>query len=193
MSELKTSRPFQERFLDGYDRSQLRQEVQKVKPKRFQGLRKKYATWALGGALALGGLGVPLKMTASAPAASQGTPPQPTPPKAPPQQSDIQKDLNTAQQIASQVTGGVTGAVQTVAQTAEQAPVQIAQTVAKAPQQVANLAEQTKEKFSKTQIPFGSIIYSEAKKNNLPPELVAAVAHTESKFKPTARSGGKIG
>ena len=58
MPEPKTSRPFQERFLDGYDRSQLREEVQKVKPKRFGSLRKKYATWALGGALALGGIGL---------------------------------------------------------------------------------------------------------------------------------------
>src|SRR5579884_1875214 len=104
MTDLKTSRPFQERFLDGYDRSQLRQEVQKVKPKRFQGLRKKYATWALGGALALGGLGVPLKMATATPhAAAQVKPPQPQSPEAsppqatqapeaPPQQSDIQKD-----------------------------------------------------------------------------------------------------
>src|SRR5436309_1074682 len=81
MAEIKTSRPFQERFLDGFDRSQLRQEVQKVK-----------------------------------------------------------------------------------------------------------------QNFFKTEVPFGSIIYSEAKKNNLPPELVAAVAHTESKFVPTARSGaGAVG
>src|SRR5690242_15829842 len=62
MSEIKTSRPFKERFLNGFDRSQLRQEVQSVKPKRFQGLRKKYATWALGASLALGGVGVPMKM-----------------------------------------------------------------------------------------------------------------------------------
>ena len=59
MREPKTSRPYQERFLDGFDRSQLRQEVQKVKPKRS--LRQKYATWALGGALALGGVGIPMK------------------------------------------------------------------------------------------------------------------------------------
>lgn len=194
MPELKTSRPFQERFLDGYDRSQLRQEVQKVKPKRFMGLRKKYATWALGGALALGGLGVPLKMATTAPSTAHVKPPRPEPPQAPSQQSDIQKDLNTAQQIANQVTGGVTGAVQTVAQTAAQAPVAIAQTVEQAPKQVANIAEQAKADFFRTQVPFGSLIYSEAKKNDLPPELVAAIAHAESKFQPTARSGaGAIG
>ncbi|HET7710362.1 MAG TPA: hypothetical protein VFL80_00380, partial [Thermoanaerobaculia bacterium] len=57
MGELKTKRPYQERFLDGFDRSQLRREVQKVKP-RFAGLKKTYATWALGASLALGGIGV---------------------------------------------------------------------------------------------------------------------------------------
>ena len=45
MPEIKTSRPFQQRFLDGYDRSELRAEVQKVKPKRrLKGFRKKSAT-----------------------------------------------------------------------------------------------------------------------------------------------------
>jgi hypothetical protein len=57
MSDVKTSRPFQERLLDGFDRSQLRQEVQKVKPRRLQGLRRKYATFALGASLAFAGLG----------------------------------------------------------------------------------------------------------------------------------------
>jgi len=194
MTELKTSRPFQERFLDGYDRSQLRQEVQKVKPKRLSSLRKKYASWALGSALALGSLGVPLKIaTATHTQATNPQPPQP-PQNQPPQQAQITNDLATAKKIADQVAGGVTGAVSTVAQTAEQAPAQIAQTVMQAPQKVVNIAEQAKENFFKTQVPFGSLIYSEAKKNNLPPELVAAVAHTESKFQPTARSGaGAIG
>src|SRR3954471_3656123 len=62
MPEIKTSRPFKERFLNGFDRSELRQEVQSVKPKRFKGLRKKYATWALGASLAFGGIGAPMKM-----------------------------------------------------------------------------------------------------------------------------------
>jgi len=142
MTELKTSRPFQERFLDGYDRSQLRQEVQKVKPKRLTGLRKKYASWALGGALALGSLGVPLKMaTATHTTAADPQPPQGQPPQAqPPQQTEIANDLATAKQIADQVTGGVQGAVKTVAQTAVQAPAEIAQTVAQAPEKVANVA-----------------------------------------------------
>jgi len=199
MTELKTSRPFQERFLDGFDRSQLRQEVQKVKPKRFGSLRKKYAGWALGGALALGSLGVPLKMATVTHATDTAPNPQSPQPaqNQPPQQAQIDHDLATAKQIADQVTGGVTGAVTTVAQTAAQAPAQIAKTVMQAPKEVVNIAEQAeqaKENFFKTQVPFGSLIYSEAKRNNLPPELVAAVAHTESKFQPTARSGaGAIG
>src|SRR5258708_37738183 len=63
MREIKTGRPYQERFLDGYDRHELRREVQKVKPsKRFSGLRKKTASWALGASLALGGIGIPLEI-----------------------------------------------------------------------------------------------------------------------------------
>src|SRR5437899_1669644 len=205
MADLKTSRPFQERFLDGYDRSQLRQEVQKVKPKRS--LRKRYASWALGGALALGGIGIPMRaghmlQTTQAGARQR---PQRAPETQPPRPEQIASDLKTATQIATEVSDGVQGAVSTVAQTAAQAPAQIAQTVAQAPAQiaqtvaqapekVAQIADKVKENFFKTQIPFGSLIYSEAMKNNLAPELVAAVAHTESKFVPTARSGaGAIG
>jgi len=56
------------------------------------------------------------------------------------------------------------------------------------------ITDEVRRAFFQTQVPFGSIIFNEAKKNNLPPELVAAVVHTESKFVPTARSGaGAIG
>jgi soluble lytic murein transglycosylase-like protein len=192
MGEVKTSRPFRERFLDGYDRSQLREEVQKVKRKRGS-LRKKYATWALGGALALGALGIPLKMGSTLTTTSDTVKPQPPTTPAQPK-GQIAADLQTAKQIADQVAGGVQGAVTTVADTAKAAPAAIAETVVQAPQKVVDVAEQVKENFFKTQVPFGSIIYSEAKKNDLPPELVAAVVQQESKFIPTARSGaGAIG
>lgn len=192
MAQPKTSRPFQERFLDGYDRSQLRQEVQKVKPRRLSGMRKKYAGWALGGALALGGIGVPLKlgsMFKSTEASSAGqTTGQPVPGQ------QIAGDLQAAKQIADQVAGGVTSAVTTVAQTPVKVAEQVAQTVVQAPEKVAQMAEDVKASFFNKEVPFGSIIYAEAKKNDLPPELVAAVVHTESKFVPTARSSaGAIG
>jgi len=196
MPEIKTSRPFQERFLDGYDRSQLRAEVQRVKPKRFQGFKKKYATWALGASLAFGGLGVPMKMISDAqhkPTAAETAPPE-TPA---PSEGAIQGDLDQANSIASQVAGGVQAvaggvqqAVGTVAEVAK-APVQAA---VEAPKQIGLMTEQVKEQFFKAKVPFGSIIYNEAKKNNISPELVAAVAHTESKFQPTARSNrGAVG
>ncbi len=192
MSEPKTSRPFQERFLDGYDRSQLRQEVQKVKPKRFGSLRKKYTTWALGGAIALGGIGMPMKMLKSAGSGSRSEPAQTTAEQ--PVSQQIAGDLKMAQQIANQVAGGVQVAVKSVAETAATAPKQIAETVVKAPQEVVNVAEQVKENFFKKEVPFGSIIFNEAKKNSVAPELVAAVVHAESKFKPTARShAGAVG
>jgi len=196
MNELKTSRPFQERFLDGFDRSELRNEVQKVKPRRLSGLRRKYAGWALGASLALGGIGIPLKVSnllQSAEAKAHANPeatvekPIPDPPDT---KAQIANDLATAKQIADQVSGGVTGAVNDVATTVASAPAQVAQ----APQAIANVAEQVRQRFFQKEVPFGGIIYDEAKKNDLPPELVAAVVHTESKFVPTARSSrGAVG
>jgi len=41
-----------------------------------------------------------------------------------------------------------------------------------------------KEQFFSTQVPYGSIIYREAVRNNLSPELVAAVVEAESDFRP---------
>jgi soluble lytic murein transglycosylase-like protein len=41
-----------------------------------------------------------------------------------------------------------------------------------------------KEEFFRRQIPYGAIIYREARRNDLPPELVAAMVHTESDFRP---------
>jgi len=195
MAELKTSRPFQERFLDGFDRSELRREVQRTKPRSLKGLRKKYATWALGGAIALGGVGAPLKMIQSSHATSASAS-NTAPEKATSINTGIQSDLNQAKSIAEQVAGGVQAAANGV-QAATQAPLdavaeapaKVADVLVQAPQKIVQTAEAAKENFFKTQVPFGSIIYNEAKKQNLPPELVAAVVHTESKFKPNARSG----
>jgi soluble lytic murein transglycosylase-like protein len=197
MAEVKTARPYKERFLDGYDRHQLRQDVQKVKPKWSSGLRKKYASWALGGALAIGGMGIPIKMGTMLQKADGNKSGLPTA-DAQPSSADIASDLNAAQQIANEVAGGVTDAAKAVATTAVNAPAQVAQKMAsdvvEAPERVVKAADTVKEAFFKKEVPFGSLIYSEAKKNNLPPELVAAVVHTESKFNPTARShAGAVG
>jgi soluble lytic murein transglycosylase-like protein len=200
MSNVKTSRPFQERFLDGFDRSQLRVEVQKVKPRRSQGLRRKYATLALGASLAFAGLGVPMKMIQDAQhsggAAELGA-------KAHGDdanrlvQTAIDSDLQQSKSIADQVAGGVkavAGGVQAAAATVESAASVPLQVAVQAPQQLRSITEQVRQRFFNTQVPFGSIIYSEAKKNDLPPELVAAVVNTESKFIPTARSNrGAVG
>lgn len=201
MPEPKTTRPFQQRFLDGYDRSQLRQEVQKVKPARFSGLKKKYATWALGASLAFGGIGVPMKMVHDAQPKTTETGGQRADAAAASPDAGINSDLATAKNIAAQVAGGVqavangvTGVAQSPLATVAQAPQQIAKAVVNAPAAVATTADTVKEHFFKTQVPFGSIIYDEAKKNDISPELVAAVVHTESKFVPTARSqAGAVG
>ena len=198
MSEIKTSRPFQERFLDGYDRSQLRQEIQKVHGSRPSSLRKKYATWALGASLALGGIGIPMKVGNLLQNANDvqsgkqpGTQAQPWDGSDRPIGTEIAGDLRVAGQIAAQVAGGVTGAVHEVAQTVANPAIA---KVAEVPQAVASASETIRERFFQREVPFGSIIYSEAKKNDISPELVAAVVHTESKFVPTARShAGAIG
>ncbi len=44
--------------------------------------------------------------------------------------------------------------------------------------------ELVKEAFFKSRVPYGSIIYREAKRNGLDPEFVAAVVKTESDFRP---------
>ena len=182
MTEIKTTRPFQERLLDGYDRSDLRREVQKVRPSKGANLRKRYATWALGASLALGGLGVPMKMIQS-PAASRSAGESTA-------ESSLIDDLRAAERIASQVVGGVRAAVGGVEAVAS-APMSA---VVEAPRELAMVTEVAKEKFFRTEVPFGSIIYNEAKKNDIDPALVAAVVQAESRFKPTARSNrGAIG
>src|SRR5688572_11064657 len=187
MPELKTNRRFEERFLDGFDRSQLRQEVQKVKPRKFTGLRKKYATWALGASLAIGSIGAPMKMIQNAHETTAGQSEQK--PGSTALQGALSDDLRAAQSIAQQVAGGVVGGVEAVAKGAEAAVTSPLKTVAEATQKLAVISEQAKQQFFHTEVPFGQIIYQEAKKNNLRPELVAAVVQAESRFKPTARSG----
>lgn len=50
------------------------------------------------------------------------------------------------------------------------------------------ISERVREEFFRTEIPYGSVIYDEAKRNGLAPELVAAIVKTESDFRPALRS-----
>src|SRR5450759_2257344 len=154
MAGLKTTRPFQQRFLDGFDRSQLRQEVEKVKPRRFQKLRNKYVGWALGASLAVGGMGAPLLTIHDSHNQTQG-------PKTRERTASsdtgvsaaIMGDLKAAQSIASKVAGGVG----VVAQGVEKGVVQAARAplaaVAAPPQQLAQVAEDAKAHFFATNVP----------------------------------------
>ena len=191
MGELQTKRPYQERFLDNFDRSDLRRHVEAVKPKKhgLQALKKKYATLALGASLALGGMGIPLKMLQKSPTPPGGPLETPVTSVVPIDQA-LAGDLEAAESIAKQVAGGV-GAVAGGVAAVAQSPLE---TVAEAPKKLAIVSEKVREDFFHKEVPFGSIIYREAKKNNLRPELVAAVVQAESRFKPTARSGaGAVG
>ena len=193
MPELKTKRPYQERFLEGFDRSQLRREVEAVKPsKRLGALRRKYATLALGASLALGGIGVPLKMMKQDAPGTAGSGSQRTIASATASalDSELARDIRAARSIANEVAGGVEAAVEGV-EAAASSPLSA---VTEAPKKLGLLSEKVREEFFHKEVPFGKIIYNEAKKNNVRPELVAAVVQAESRFKPTARSGaGAVG
>jgi soluble lytic murein transglycosylase-like protein len=189
MSELRTRRPYQERFLDNYDRSQLRRQVQAIKPSRLSGIKKKFVPWALGASLAIGGIGAPLKMVQQGHRGSAGAA-QTNAEDAPSLDDALEGDLEAAQSIAKQVAGGVSA----VASGVEKAASSPLAAVAEAPKTLTVISEQVRKDFFHREVPFGSIIYKEAKKNNIRPELVAAVVQAESKFKPAARSGaGAIG
>jgi len=189
---MTTKRPFQERFLDNYERAQLRREVEAVKPRRrFENLRRKSATWALGASLALGGIGAPLKLVQqNAQGRAGSVAKQPAAESASALESVLADDLRAARSIADEVAGGVEAAVEG-AEAATKSPLAV---VAEAPRQFALVTDTVREEFFKKEVPFGSIIYKEAQKNNVRPELVAAVVQAESRFKPTARSGkGAVG
>lgn len=193
MPELKTSRPFQERFLDGFDRSRLRQEVQAVRPRRFRNLKKKYVSWALGASLALGGIGAPVAMIKESRNTSSPSQPQPPGPGNA-SNTGLVDDLRAAQNIAQQVAGGVKGGVEAAVGGVGSAATAPIRKAAETPQRMAVVTEKVREQFFAKEVPFGSIIYREAKKNNIRPELIAAVVQAESRFKPTARSGaGAVG
>lgn len=183
MSQPETRRPFQERFLDNFDRAQLRREVEAVRPRRFGGLKNKYATWALGASLAIGGIGTPLAMI-------PGNDAEHSSPSRTMVDPNLAKDLKAARSIAQQVAGGV----EAITHGVEAATRDPLKKVAEAPRKLSIVTEKVREDFFHKEVPFGSTIYREAKKNNLRPELVAAVVQAESRFKPTARSGaGAIG
>lgn len=183
---LVTKRPYRERFLDNFDRGQLRREVEAVKPSRRERLRKRYATYALGASLALGGIGAPLKIIQNNDEpAKEGSRVA-----GEPVDGMLARDLRAARSIASQVATGIEAAAIGV-ESAASSPLE---QVAEAPKQLVVVTEKVREDFFRKEVPFGSIIYREAKKNDLRPELVAAVVQAESRFKPTARSGaGAVG
>lgn len=186
MSQFETNRPYKERFLDNFDRSQLRREVESVRPRRFTELRKKYTTLALGASLALGGIGTPLLMIHHT---ERGVSDRDTTASMS-MDSSFEKDLKTARSIAQQVAGGV----EAVAHGVESVASSPLDAMTEAPKKLSFISDKVRQDFFHQEVPFGSVIYMEAKRNNLRPELIAAVVQAESRFKPTARSGaGAIG
>lgn len=168
---IKTPRPWRERVIEGFDRSRIRQEAMKVRRKRFSYLKKRYGTMLLGASLAVGGLGIPMSAhRAAAPRAGGEL-----------NQVETHTTTNAFQEVARSVAAGIDEAI----------PLgrSVERSLDVSEGEVELVTEKAREQFFKSEVPFGSIIYKEAKKNDLPPELVAAVVQTESNFKPTARSG----
>ena len=187
MSDQREPRPYQERLIDGFERSRLRKEVQKSKRSRLDSLKRRYATMLLGASLAVGGLGFPLKSLIDHDAGDQDqrsvASDTTTRTEDTSAAGSLTQDLKAANEIARQVTGGVTKAAETITKPlALTAPIQ--QNIA----DIGQAKEAMRQEFFAKEVPFGQIIYREAKNNNLPPELVAAVVRQESKFVPTARS-----
>ncbi|MGH9459240.1 MAG: lytic transglycosylase domain-containing protein [Thermoanaerobaculia bacterium] len=154
-------RPWRERVIEGFDRSRLRQETLRAKRKRFRKIRERYGTMILGASLAVGGIGVPMSASRVASEPSEG--------------------VETAQRVGREIASGVEEAIPFGGVIEEALPL--------SEKEVNLVTEKVREDFFKSEVPFGSLIYREAKKNNLDPELVAAVVQTESNFRPTARSG----
>jgi hypothetical protein len=187
MPEPKTKRPYQERFLENFDRAQLRREVEAVKPRRLSVLKRRTTTWALGASLAIGGMGIPMRMAQEARGGQEVRGVEPGGGAGTRVDERVTKDLRAAESIAREVATGVSEGVESAA-----SPLTKVGEASK--QSLAIVTEKVRQDFFHTEIPFGSLIYREAKKNNLRPELVAAVVQAESRFKPTARSGaGAIG
>ena len=166
MTNPRPKRPFQQRMIDVIDRSRIRHEVLGAVSRLPKSWRRRYGSMVLGASLAIGGLGVPLSQVGQVDTTQ-------------PQVAGI------AGEIVSGVTSGVQSAASTVSETVtpEISPVELS------PEEIELVTEKAKEEFFKSEIPFGDIIYKEAKVNNLDPALVAAVVQTESRFIPTAKSG----
>jgi hypothetical protein len=103
---------------------------------------------------------------------------------------ELADDVRAAKSIARQVASGMEGAVEGLESVASSPLL----TISDAPRTLSIVTEKVREDFFHKEVPFGSIIYKEAKRHNMRPELVAAVVQAESRFKPAARSGaGAVG
>ena len=182
MTELKTKREYRERVLDSFDRSRIQREVSRARGGKFSALRKRTAGVVLGASLAVGGLGLGTKMNRDIPRTDETS--SSVSGRSGGMMEQLTSDLKTAQSIAREVSGV---AVETIASPMSAAPSasKVGEVVAKT---ASAVTEGVREQFYSKEVPFGSLIYTEAKRNNLDPQLVAAVVETESRFKPTARS-----
>ncbi|HEY5611858.1 MAG TPA: lytic transglycosylase domain-containing protein [Thermoanaerobaculia bacterium] len=170
-------RRFKERFLETFDRSRLQAEGERVRSGRLRSFRMRYATMLLGASLAVTGI-LPIKAGRVANEDTQGRNGSAL---TRPVDRDLAADFAVAQRIVREVGSGVTAAGRTLTDPLESQ-------LEKPKDHLSIVTEKVTREFFENEVPFGKLIYHEAKKHDLAPELVAAVVETESRFVPTARS-----
>ena len=147
------NRPFRDRLLDGFDRSRIRRELNRVRRNRVRSVGRRYATMVFGASLAVGGVGIPLSIV------------------------DTTHTSTNAPSPGSLIPGSLL-------KPAADAPISEAQINA----ELEGMRDEVREEVFRSEVPFGSLILEQAKKNQLAPELVAAVVETESQYRPNAKS-----
>lgn len=154
------TRKFKHRVIDSQARSTTREHTFRARASRRGRLRKRYSTLLLGASLIAGGIGIPMKAARDAARPSTNA-----------TQSTV-RSLSAVAEGVEMAAGDLGDAINS----------------AQAAEQIATLTEKAREDYFRNQVPFGSLIWEEAQKNQVDPELVAAVMQQESRFKPRARS-----
>lgn len=152
------NRPFRDRLLDGFDRSRIRRELTRVRRNRLNSMSKRYATMVFGASLAVGGVGIPLSIVDN---------------------TSTQRQMPSGTQMPGGLLTPTPGTV--MSEGVKPSETQIAA-------ELERMRDEVREEVFRSEVPFGSIILEEAKKNSLAPELVAAVVETESQYRPNAKS-----
>ena len=164
---MKESREFKHRLIDSSERSATREHTRRARASRMGRLKKRYSTLLLGASLIAGGIGIPMKAARSGDA--------------------LPTNGNQGISLKASLSGVAEGVSLAANNVSDLDPLE-ALDPAEAAEQIAALTEEAREEFFRNEVPFGSLIWEEAQRHEVDPELVAAVVQQESRFKPRAKS-----